>query len=148
MTTLARIVKPSLADFGKELLANGYKVYVFRSDVKRVENGGRESVAETIGFSREVNGKTCYASVSLGYFGAANFNMPITPSTKNGSGMWIGGSRELRDRETYGSASEALVLENAALYASPTGHNPLVGTQANDGGAYYGENGIYVEVTA
>jgi len=148
MTSLARVLKPVLADFAKELLANGYKVYLFKSDLKRVANGGKESVGTSLGFSREVDGQTCYASVSLGYFDAANFSFPIKPSVKSGSSMWIGGSQELRTIETYGSQSEALVLENAALYTSPTASNPLVGTHQNYGAGYWGENGIYQEVTA
>lgn len=148
MTTTARILKPALAEFAKELLANGYKVYVFKSDIKRVANGGLESVATSMGFSREVDGETRYASVSIGHFEAANFSFPIRPSRQHGSSMWIGGAKELRDQDTYGSMSEALILENAALYTSPTASNPLVGTHQNYGGTYWREGGIYEEVTA
>jgi hypothetical protein len=147
MSTTARILKPVLADFAKELLATGeFKVYLPASDVKRVANGGKESVGTWFRFSREVDGKTCYASVEVGYFDAASFSMPIMPSTRHGSSMWVGDAKTLRTMEQYGSISEALTVENARLYASPFNSNPLVGRQANYADTQFAH--LYQEVTA
>ena len=136
--TLARIVLPELSDFGKLLLSEGFKVFVFRSDVERVAKGGKESCATTIGFSRVVDEQDCFASVSRGYGrGGYQFSMPITPSRKHGSGMFIGDTDAMPE-------FEELTLANAELYASPTGYNHLVGTQKNDPTLYVN---IYVEVS-
>jgi hypothetical protein len=135
--TLARIVLPELSDFGKQLLAEGYKVFVFRSDVERVAKGGKESCATTIGFSRVVDGRECFASVSRGYGrGGYQFSMPMKPSRKHGSSMFIGNTDQTPE-------FESLTLDNAELYASPTGYNRLVGTQENDPAWL---NGLYIEV--
>lgn len=122
--TLARIVRPELSDFGKQLLAAGFRVFVFRSDVERVAKGGMESCATTIGFSRVVDERECFASVSREVAGY-KFSMPITPSRKHGSSMFIGDTDEMPE-------FDSLTLSNAELYASPTGYNRLVGTQEND----------------
>lgn len=135
MSTLARIVQSELSDFGKELLAAGFKVYVFRSDAERVAKGGRESCATHIGFSRVVGEQECFASVSYGLAGY-QFNMPIKPSRKHGSSMFIGDTDQMPE-------FDSLTLANAELYASPTGFNRLVGTQSNDPWG----RGLYVEVT-
>jgi hypothetical protein len=145
MTTTARILKPFLADFAKELLADGFKVYLFTSDIQRVAKGGMEQVGTWFGFSREVEGIECFASVSEDFFQTVKFSMPIKPSAKNGSSMWLGNAQTLRSMETYGSASEAKTVENARLYASPTGYNPLVGIQQNRGAESFAR--IAVEVT-
>lgn len=134
--TLARIARPELADFGKQLLAAGFKVFVFRSDVERVANGGRESYATNIGFSRVVNGQECFASVGSDLAGY-KFRMPIKPSQKNGSSMFICNTDSPPE-------FDSLTLDNAELYASPTGYNRLVGTQKNDPAWL---DGLYVEVT-
>jgi hypothetical protein len=133
--TLARIVLPDLATFGKELLAAGFTVYVFRSDVERVAKGGKESYATHIGFSRIVNEQECFASVSYGLAGY-QFSMPIPPSREHGSSMFISKADHMPE-------FDSLTLANAELYASPTGFNPLVGTQRNDNGQF---RGLYVEV--
>ena len=145
MTTTGRILKPFLAKFAQELLADGFKVYLFTSDIERVAKGGKEQWATWFGFSREVDGIVCMASVSEDFFQTVKFNMPIKPSVKNGSGMWLGNAQTLRSIETYGSASEAMCVENARLYASPTGYNPLVGIQQNAGAEAFAR--IAVEVT-
>ncbi|HEY5785233.1 MAG TPA: hypothetical protein VIT65_10690 [Microlunatus sp.] len=147
MSSLARILKPVLADYAKELLAAGFRVYVFKSDVERVAKGGRESVGTWFQFSREVDGQVCYASVGLGFFESPSFSMPIKPSTKNGSSMWVGGSTELRQRDGGYGYSEALDLRNAELYASPFNSNPLVGRQANYADSAWQER-LYVEMSA
>jgi hypothetical protein len=145
--TTDNILKPTLAEFAKELAANGFKVYLFKSDIKRVANGGLAQAATSLGFSRVVDGRECFASVSLTYFDAAQFSFPIKPSTQHGSSMWIGGAAELRNHEVYGSASaEVLNLHNAYLYAAPLASNPLVGRHENYPGTYWGEHGIYEEV--
>lgn len=133
--TTARILTPALADYAKELLAAGFKVYVFTSDISRVAKGGREQVAKSFKFSREVDGQTCYGSVAAGYFGSAEFSMPIRPSTKNGSSMFIGGAEQ---------KGEALDVATAEKYASPTGYNHLVGIQQNYGDARFAH--LYTEV--
>lgn len=137
MTTQDEILTERLAQFADELRSEGFRVYVFRSDVKRVERGGKQSCARWLGFSREVDGRECYASVSdSGRFGGYQFSMPIKPSRVNGSSMFIGGAEATEFDE--------LTLDNARLYASPTGRNALVGTQENYGPASYG--GIAVEL--
>lgn len=135
MNPLARIVLTDLATFGKELLAAGFTVYVFRSDVERVAKGGKESCAKTIGFSRIVDEQECFANVSYGLAGY-QFSMPIKPSRENGSGMFIGKTDNMPE-------FDSLTLANAELYASPTGFNPLVGTQRNDNTRFHD---LYVEV--
>lgn len=142
MSTTSRILKPFLAKFAKELLAAGFKVYLYRSDVERVAKGGKEAWATGFGFSRTVDGQECYASVSEDFFESVKFNMPIKPSTSNGSGMWVGGSVE-----RYGTTSEVACVENATLYASPFNSNPLVGRQANYRDPVW-QDALYVEVTA
>lgn len=132
--TLARIARPELSDFGKQLLAAGFRVFVFRSDVERVAKGGMESCATTIGFSRVVDEQECFASVSYGIAGY-QFSMPIKPSREHGSSMFIGDTDEM-------SEFDSLTLDNAELYASPTGYNRLVGTQKNDPAWL---DGLYVE---
>jgi hypothetical protein len=134
--TLARIVTPELSAFGKELLAHGFRVFVFRSDVERVAKGGRESCATTIGFSRVVGEQECFASVSYGLAGY-QFDMPIKPSRQHGSSMFIG------DTDTM-PEFDSLTLDRAELYASPTGFNPLVGTQNNYVDEWHDR--LYVEV--
>jgi hypothetical protein len=136
VTTLARIALPELSDFGKRLLAEGFKVFVFRSDVERVGKGGKESCATTIGFSRVIDGQDCFASVSYGLAGY-QFSMPIAPSRKNGSSMFIGDTDRMPE-------FDSLTLDNAELYASPTGYNRLVGTQKNDPAW---QSGLYIEVS-
>lgn len=126
MTTTAHILTPFMARFAKELLANGFQVYLPDSDVKRVAKGGKPAVGKWFTFSRVVNGQTCYAHVSEDFFETVKFSMPIKPSRECGSSMWIGGSIE-----RHGTTSEIACVENADLYASPTGHNPLVGTHPN-----------------
>lgn len=133
--TLARIVRPELADFGKQLLAAGFKVYVFKSDTERVAKGDMESVGTHIRFSREVDGRTCFGSVSYGLSGH-QFNMPIKPSREHGSGMFI-------SHRDQAPEFDELTIENAELYASPTGYNPLVGTHENYDKGY---DHLYVEV--
>jgi hypothetical protein len=136
--TLARIVLPELSDFGKLLLAEGFKVFVFRSDVERVAKGGKESCATTIGFSRVVDGQECFGSVSHGYGrGGYQFSMPIKPSRTNGSSMFIGDTDQMPE-------FDSLTLDNAELYASPFGYNRLVAMQKNDPEWCIG---LYVEVT-
>jgi hypothetical protein len=134
--TLARIVLPELSDFGKLLLAEGFKVFVFRSDVERVAKGGKESCATTIGFSRVVDGQECFASVSYGNTGY-QFSMPIKPSRTNGSSMFIGDTDQMPE-------FDSLTLDNAELYASPFGFNRLVAMQKNDPEWCIG---LYVEVS-
>lgn len=138
--SLALILKPKLAEFAKELLAAGFKVYLPKSDVQRVAKGGLEKVGNWFQFSREVDGQVCYASVSLGYFEAPEFSMPIRPSVKYGSSMWLAENARQQDMR-----SEALSLENAKRYASKSGYNPLVGVQSN----YHDERfaRMYEEVT-
>ena len=136
-TTLVRILRKDLADFGKELLAEGFKVYVFTSDVRRVANGGLESVATTFGFSREVDGREVRASVSYGLSGF-QFSMPIKPSREHGSAMFIDGD----DIPEF----EDLTVANAERYAAPTGTNRLVGTHENYT-AVAAEH-LYTELTA
>lgn len=136
--TLARIVRPELADFGKLLLAEGFKVFVFRSDVERVAKGGMESCAETIGFSRVVDEQECFGTVSYGIAGH-QFNMPIKPSREHGSAMFIGDTDQMPE-------FDELTLENAELYASPTGFNRLVGTQNNYRDPVW-QDRLYVEVS-
>lgn len=145
MTTTGQILKPFLAAFAQELLADGFKVYLFTSDIQRVAKGGKAQWATWFGFSRTVEGIECAGSVSEDFFQTVKFSMPIKPSTKNGSGMWLGNAATLRTIETYGSATEAMTVENARLYASPTGYNPLVGIQQNDGPKHYER--IVTEVT-
>ena len=145
MTTTARILKPFLADFAKELLADGFKVYLFTSDIQRVAKGGMPQVATWFGFSREVDGVECFASVSEDFFQTVKFSMPIKPSAKNGSSMWVGNAATLRTIEHYGSVTEAACVENARLYASPFNSNPLVGRQQNRGAESFAR--IAVEVT-
>jgi len=130
-------MRPELADFGKELMSAGFRVYVFRSDQDRVAKGGREGCATTLGFSRQVEGRECFGSVSFGLSGF-QFSMPIKPSTKHGSAMFI--SKADRAPEF-----DDLTLTNAELYASPTGYNPLVGTHENHPDWVLD---IYVEVVA
>jgi hypothetical protein len=142
MTTTARILKPFLADFAKELLADGFKVYLYRSDVERVAKGGKESCATAFGFSRTVDGQECYASVEEDFFQSVKFSMPIKPSRENGSGMWVGGSVE-----HHGTTSEVACVENARLYASPFNSNPLVGRQANYRDPVW-QDRLYVEAVA
>lgn len=135
MPTLARIVQSDLSDFGKELLAAGFKVYVFRSDAERVAKGGKESSATHIGFSRVVNERECWGSVDYSLAGY-QFHMPIKPSRENGSSMFIA-------RTDQAPEFEELTLANAELYASPIGWNPLVRRQENYPGWY---RDLYVEV--
>lgn len=118
-----RILIPELADYAKELVGAGFSVYVFTSDVKRVDNGGKESCATHLGFSRVVGDQVCFASVSYSLAGF-QFDMPMKPSRQHGSSMFIGGA----DAPEF----EELTVRKAELYASPTGRNLLVGTQAND----------------
>lgn len=134
--TIAHIAQPELAAFGKQLLAEGFKVYVFRSDVERVAKGGKESCARHIAFSRIVDGQECFGSVDYSLAGY-QFYMPIKPSRKNGSSMFISNTKEAPE-------FDSLTLDNAKRYASPTGYNPLVGTQKNDPHFAY----LYVEVTS
>lgn len=119
------VLAPRLAQYARELLAAGFRVYLPASAVKRVDNGGLPQVCKWLQFSREVDGQTCYATVSLGYFDAAEFSMPIPPTRENGSSMWIG------SRRSPMGSSEALDLTNARRYAVKTAYNPLVGTQRN-----------------
>lgn len=126
--TLPDVLLPELTEFARTLKANGFEVYVFKSDARRVGNGGKPACARTLGFSRTVDGKVCWASVSFDNFGFVQFSMPIRPSRQAGSSMFIGGDSMPRDDE--------LTLDLAELYASPTGHNRLVGTQANDGSTF------------
>lgn len=129
MSTTETVLKPKLAAFAQELLAAGFKVYLPASDIKRVQNGGLPQVGTWFQFSREVEGLTCWASVELGYFESASFSMPIRPSVKNGSSMWVAhrGAQQI----SRGDYSEALTVDNAKLYAKPNNYNPLVGIQAN-----------------
>lgn len=141
MSTTETVLKPKLAAFAAELLAAGFKVYLPSSDIKRVQNGGLPQVGNWFQFSREVEGQTCYASVSLGFFEAPEFSMPIRPSVKNGSSMWLADNARQQDMR-----SEALTVENAKRYASMSGYNPLVGTQLN----YHDERfaHLYTEVAS
>jgi hypothetical protein len=143
-TTLDNVLKPRLALFAKDLLAAGFKVYLYTSDIKRVRDGGLPQVGNGFRFSREVEGQTCYATVSLGFFESASFSMPIKPSTQNGSSMWVQ-HRGLRENAGPGDYSEALTVENATLYASPFNSNPLVGRQANYEDTRFPN--LYTEVT-
>lgn len=125
MPDLDTILMPELAEFGRTLLDNGFKVFVFKSDVARVANGGREACATTLGFTRIVDGQECAASVSItNIFVGPTFSMPIRPTRENGSSMWIGHQPTMNEFDD-------LTVENAELYASPTGFNPLVRTQDN-----------------
>ena len=125
-----KILTKRLSAFADELRADGFRVYVFQSDVERVAKGGRENCATWFGFSRMVGERECYASVSdSGMFGGYQFSMPIKPSREHGSAMYIGG----RDTPEF----DELTLENARLYASPTGRNALVGTRENYGPPSY-----------
>lgn len=121
--TLARICRPELADFGKELLAAGFRVWVFASDVERVAKGGLESCARSIRFSRVVDGRECFGSVDHSVAGY-QFHMPIKPSRENGSSMFVSPGDETPE-------FEPLDVAKAELYASPTGYNRLVGRQEN-----------------
>lgn len=122
----ASILTPELAAFAEELREAGFSTYVFRSDADRVAKGGRESIATWLGFARDVDGTTCAGSVSrAGRWGEHSYSMPIKPSHEHGSSMFIGGDRLPEFPE--------LSIGNAELYASPTGRNHLVGTQANHG---------------
>jgi len=131
MTTTAHILKPFLARFAQELLADGFKVYLPASDITRVAKGGMEKVGTWFTFSRTVDGQECYAHVYEDFFETVKFSMPIKPSVQSGSSMWIGGDAELRSLERYGSTTEAACIENARLYTRPFNSNPLVGRQAN-----------------
>lgn len=122
VAALARIAEPPLAEFGKELLAHGFRVFLFRSDFTRVTNGGREACATWLGFARTVEGHECFGSVSNSLSGF-QFTMPIKASRQHGSAMFISG-------DTI-SEFEELSLTNAELYPTPTGQNRLVGTQTN-----------------
>lgn len=119
----ADILTPDLAEYAAMLADNGFRVYVFTSDVARVAKGGKKACATSLGFSRIVDGDECRASVSTTYFGRPQFSMPIKPSRQHGSAMFIGGDSAPED--------DGLTLYNAELYASPTGTNRLVGTHKN-----------------
>ena len=116
------ILVPTLAGFADDLVAAGFRVYVFRSSVRTIERGGQPNHIRHLGFSRNVNGRLCFASVS-GQFGGYQFTMPIEPSRKHGSSMFIGG--------VQADEFDELTVETAELYASPTGRNLLVGTHEN-----------------
>jgi hypothetical protein len=154
MGTFDTILIPELAEFAGLLTNNDFRVYVFKSEITRMERGGLESSVKHLGFSRVVDDRECFASVSLdGRFGGPprphhrplrlsarpllpwSFSMPIKPSREHGSGMFIGGDH-IED-------FDLLTLPNAMLYASPTGRNHLVGTHENDNGAFAH---LYVEI--
>lgn len=125
MGTFDAILIPELAEFARLLTHNSFRVHVFKSEITRMERGGLESSVKHLGFSREVDGRECFASVSLdGRFGGPSFSMPIKPSREHGSGMFIGGDH-IED-------FDLLTLTNAMLYAAPTGSNRLVGIHQND----------------
>lgn len=136
--TLAQLLEPELADFATRLLGEGYRVFVFRSDVERVANGGREACASSISFSRVVDGRECFASVDNTLSGY-QFHMPIKPSREHGSSMFIGGDRA--------QEFDDLSLPNAELYAFPIGRNALVGTKENYEDPAWRPR-LYVEVTS
>lgn len=140
MTTTAHILTPFLATFAKELLADGFKVYLPDSDVTRVAKGGKPAVGKWFTFSRTVDGQECYAHVSEDFFETVKFSMPIKPSREHGSSMWVGGSVE-----RHGTTSEIACIENARLYTRPFNSNPLVGTHANYWNPLFPDS--YVEVS-
>lgn len=118
MSTTGRILTPFLARYAQELLANGFKVYVFQSDVTRVANGGAEQRRRSFRYSRVVDGQTCYGNVQEEFFGTVKHHMPIKPSKEHGSAMFVGDD----DRADLASAERT---------ASPSNWNKLVGTQQN-----------------
>ncbi len=134
MQTQETILTPELAEFARTLNERGFKTFVFRSEIARVENGGREGVHTHLGFSREVDGQECFGSVSYSLNGYT-FHMPIKPSREHGSGMFIGGDNV--------TEFDVLSITNAEKYASPFGTNHLVGTHANDNTHFAG---LYVEL--
>ncbi len=137
MRSFDSIFIPELAEYARTLTRNGFRVYVFKSEITRMERGGLESCVKHLGFSRAVDARECFASVSLdGRFGGPSFNMPIKPSREHGSSMFIHGD--------HAPENEVLTLTNAMLYASPTGSNRLVGIHENDPSHIAH---LYVEVT-
>jgi len=131
MTTVDRILKPFLARYAQELMAHGFTVYLFRYDVERVANGGKEQVATAFRYSRVVNGQTCYGNVQEDYFETVEHHMPIKPSREHGSSMLIDGNADLASAERC---------------ASPTNWNKLVGTHKNYSDPM--SNQLYVKVEA
>ncbi|QNJ59256.1 hypothetical protein SEA_MRMIYAGI_42 [Mycobacterium phage MrMiyagi] len=105
------ITDAGLIQFRTMLQENGFQTYEFKRGQSRISNN--------LKFSRVVDGQTCYGTVSLGYFGAYEFSMPIKPSRENGSSMWVD------------KVDNLLTLENAKKVARPFNSNPLVGSQAN-----------------
>lgn len=85
-------------------------------------------------YSRVVDGRECFGSVQSDRyngggrpFGGYSHTMPIKPSVKNGSSMWVEG------------VPDELTVEAAMAVARPTNHNHLVGTQENYEDAYWSE---------
>lgn len=75
--------------------------------------------------------------------------MNIKPSRQHGSSMWIQGTTGDRWSRPNGMNDyDDLTVANACLYASPTGYNPLVGTQANHGDPADRPLNIWAEVKA
>lgn len=135
MSTAARILNPELAAYAKELMAAGFRIYVFKDDVERVAKGGLPAGATSFRFSRMVGDRECVGSVE-GRWGGYSFHMPIKPSRENGSAMFIGGIEA--------NEWDDLTVANAELYASPTGRNNLVGLQQNHGSEGYAH--LYTEI--
>jgi hypothetical protein len=132
MSTIDRVLMPFLARYAKQLLAAGFRVYLFHNDVTRVANGGQERVGTSFQYSRVVDGRTCYGNVQRDYFDSVKHFMPITPSKEHGAAMFVGEN----DRADIASAERC---------ASPENYNTLVGTQENYNDPQ--SDRLYVEVT-
>jgi len=118
--TATRPLAPALDQYASELLDAGFTVYL-PTDTRR------DGSLTWFHYSREVEGQTCYGTVSLGEFPLlgepAYHTMPITPSRLNGSGAYVGA--QWGDPDTLGlNDTEPLSVKYARAVARPTNWCP------------------------
>ncbi|AVD99659.1 hypothetical protein HWB51_gp041 [Mycobacterium phage Cuke] len=99
----------ALREYSNLLEANGFAIYE-----------SKDPTFDYFVYSRMVDGRECFGSVSYDRFEGFNHSMPIKPSREHGSSMFIEGIRHL----------EATV-EAAKKTASPTNSNKVVGRHEN-----------------
>ena len=96
-----------LCNYADLLQANGFSIYEPKGS------------ADYFMYSRQVDGRECFGYVQKDYFGSYSHTMPIRPSHKHGSSMFVGG------------VADELTVAVARLVARPRNSNRLVGLQHN-----------------
>jgi len=85
---LHRHLTQRAADYAETLMEHGFTVYVAVHDRNA---DGAPIRQDWFHYSRDANGRTCYGTFTIGYFGSGEHAMPVRPTRQYGSSIVVTG---------------------------------------------------------